>query len=174
MSSNEELLTPRLRLRCPVDADAAAIISIAGDWEVARRLARMPHPYTQADFRFFMENVVPNELVWAMLLRQSEELVGVIGLVPHDDSRSAELGYYVGRRHWGQGIATEAAHAVVRVALESCNYARLTSRYHADNPASGRVLAKLGFEAVGDSTSICLADGENKKTIEVERSTMPS
>jgi RimJ/RimL family protein N-acetyltransferase len=133
-----ELFTPRLHLRCPVDADASAISAIATDWEVARRLARMPHPYTPDDYRFFMERIVPNEPTWAIIVRQSHELVGVIGLAPHDANGSAELGYYVARPHWGQGLATEAAQAIVRMALEAKVYAKLTSRYHADNPASGR------------------------------------
>ena len=135
---NGEILTRRLHLRRPVEADASAIVAIAGDWEVARRLGRVPHPYTQEDFRVFMEHVVPSEQTWAIVVRRSDELVGVISLVPHGESRSAELGYYVGRSHWGQGLATEAAQAIVRMGLEDMGYAKLTSRYHADNPASGR------------------------------------
>jgi RimJ/RimL family protein N-acetyltransferase len=168
MSNGRELFTQRLHLRCPVEADASAIIAIAGDWDVARRLGRVPHPYTQADFRFFIERVVPSEPTWAIVGRRSAELVGVIGLVPHGESRSAELGYYVGRPHWGQGLATEAAQAIVRMALEVYGYAKLTSGYYADNPASGRVLAKLGFKAVGRSNRPCLAEGKDKPSIEVE------
>jgi RimJ/RimL family protein N-acetyltransferase len=163
-----ELFTRRLHLRCPVEADASAIIAIAGDWEVARKLGRMPHPYSPEDFRFFMERVVPSEPTWAIVLPQSKELVGVIGLNPHGDGRSAELGYYIARPHWGRGFATEAAEAVVRLGLEGRGYAKLTSRYHADNPASGRVLAKLGFTPVGRSNHLCLADGTHKPSIDVE------
>ncbi len=163
-----KLFTPRLHLRCPVWDDAAAIIAIVGDWDVARRLGRVPHPYGPEDFRFFMEHVVPSESTWAIVARQSEELVGVIGLAPHRESRSAELGYYLGQSHWGQGLATEAAQAIARLGLESMGYAKLTSRYHADNPASGRVLAKLGFKPIGRSNYPCLADGKDKPSIDVE------
>jgi RimJ/RimL family protein N-acetyltransferase len=163
-----ELFTRRLHLRRPAEADASAIMAIAGDWEVARRLARVPHPYTQEDFRFFMDRIVPSEPTWAILLRRSEELVGVIGLLPLGESRTAELGYYVGRPHWGQGLATEAARAIVRWGLEAMGYTKLTSRYHADNAASGRVLAKLGFKPVGISNHPCLAEGKDKASIEVE------
>ena len=163
-----ELFTRRLHLRCPVEGDASAIIAIAGDWDVARRLGRMPHPYTQEDFRFFMERVVPSEPTWAIVARQTDELVGVIGLIPNSETRSAELGYYVGRPHWGQGLATEAAQAIVSFGLESKLFAKLTSRYHADNPASGRVLTKLGFKPIGLSNHPCLAEGKDKPSIEVE------
>jgi RimJ/RimL family protein N-acetyltransferase len=166
--SGVELFTQRLQLRCPVEADASAIIAIAGDWEVARRLARMPHPYTADDFRFFIERVVPTEFTWALIARQSQELVGVMGLVPHAESDSADLGYYVGRPHWGQGLATEAARAIVQRTRESRLYAKLTSRYHVDNPASGRVLEKIGFTPVGYSDQPCLAEGKDKPCIELE------
>jgi RimJ/RimL family protein N-acetyltransferase len=168
VSNRGELVTRRLHLRCPVEADASAIIAIAGDWDVARRLGRVPHPYTEANFRFFIERVVQSEPTWAIVVKQSAELVGVIGLAPHGESRSAELGYYVARPYWGQGLATEAAQAIVHVAFEVNGYAKLTSGYHADNPASGRVLAKLGFKPVGRSSRPCLAEGKDKPSIEVE------
>lgn len=163
-----ELFTPRLHLRCPVEADSRSIIAIAGDWEVARRLGRVPHPYSPADFRFFMEHVVEKEPTWSMVIRPSAELVGVIGLAPHGDGRHAELGYYVARERWGLGLATEAAQAVVRVALGVCGYVKLTSAYFDDNPASGRVLAKLGFKPVGRSNRPCLAESRDKPSIEAE------
>src|ERR1700733_14717217 len=107
--------TARLHLRPPVEQDAAAIISIAGDWEIARRLARVPHPYTDADVRFFFDHVVPKEPTWAILWRGTGRLIGMIGLAPDPHGRSAELGYYIARDHWGRGIATEAALAITRV-----------------------------------------------------------
>ena len=160
--------TGRLHLRRPVEQDADAIISIVGDWEVARRLARAPHPYTRADLRFFLDHVVPNEPTWAILWRETSRLIGIMGLAPAPDGRSAELGYYIARDHWGRGIATEAALAITRFGFESFGYLKLTSGYHTDNPASGRVLAKLGFTIVGASTRPCLAEGKDKSAVEVE------
>jgi RimJ/RimL family protein N-acetyltransferase len=160
--------TARLHLRQPAEADVSAIIAIAGDWEVARRLARVPHPYTAADVRFFFDHVLPNEPTWAILWRETSQLIGMIGLVPAPDGRSAELGYYVARDHWGRGVATEAARAITRVGFESFGYLKLTSAYQSDNPASGRVLAKLGFTMVGISSRPCLAEGNDKSSVEVE------
>jgi RimJ/RimL family protein N-acetyltransferase len=160
--------TARLRLRPPVEPDANAIISIAGDWEVARRLGRMPHPYTDADARFFFNHVLPNEPTWVILWRETGRLIGMIGLAPASDGRSAELGYYIARDHWGRGIATEAGLAIIRIGLEPFGFLKLTSAYHADNPASGRVLAKLGFTIVGTSSRPCLAEGRDKSSVEVE------
>src|SRR5271156_4313527 len=161
--------TGRLHLRPPVERDADAIISIVGDWEVARRLARVPHPYTDADLRFFFSRVVPHEPTWAILWCETSRLIGMMGLAPAPDGRSAELGYYIARDHWGRGVATEAARAITRVGIESLGYLKLTAGYHADNPASGRVLAKLGFTIVGSSSRPCLAEGKDKSSVEVER-----
>jgi RimJ/RimL family protein N-acetyltransferase len=168
LGDGAELLTERLLLRPPVWADVAAVMAICNDWEVARRLSRIPHPYGYSDFRFFLEQVVVSEPTWAVVLRATNELAGVIGLAPHADGESAQLGYYIGRAHWNQGLATEAGHAVVHLAIEDIGYPRLTSGYHADNPASGRVLAKLGFRPAGVSQRMCLATGQEKATINVQ------
>jgi RimJ/RimL family protein N-acetyltransferase len=168
VDDGEELFTERLHLRAPVGADAEPVIAICGDWEVARRLSRVPHPYRYSDFRFFLEQVVVMEPTWAIVLRETNELAGMIGLSPHQDGESAELGYYIGRAHWNQGLATEAGQAIVRLGTEDIGYPRLTSGYHADNPASGRVLAKLGFKPVGVSKRTCLAEGKDKPAIDVE------
>jgi [ribosomal protein S5]-alanine N-acetyltransferase len=168
LAATRPLNTSRLHLRPPVEQDADAIISIAGDREVARRLARVPHPYTDADVRFFFDHVVPNEPTWAILWRQTSQLIGMIGLAPAPDGRSAELGYYISRDHWGRGVATEAALAITMIGFESFGYLKLTAGYHADNPASGRVLAKLGFTIVGTSNRPCLAEGKDKSSVEVE------
>jgi RimJ/RimL family protein N-acetyltransferase len=163
-----QLETTRLHLRQPVERDAEAIIAVAGDWEIARRLARMPHPYGPEDVRFFFDHVVPNEPTWAIVWRETGRLIGIMGLAPAAHARSAELGYYIARDFWGRGVATEAARVVTKLAFESFGYVKLTSGYHADNPASGRVLAKLGFTIVGTANRPCLAEGQDKACVEVE------
>jgi RimJ/RimL family protein N-acetyltransferase len=168
VGDGEELFTERLYLRPPVAADAAAVIAICGDWEVARRLSRVPHPYAHSDFRFFLEQVVVMEPTWAIVLKETNALVGNIGLAPHQDGQSAGVGYYISRAHWSQGLATEAGQAVVRLGTEDIGYSRLTAGYHTDNPASGRVLAKLGFKPIGVSNRMCVAEGKDKPAIDVE------
>ena len=59
-----------------------------------------------------------------------------------------ELGYWIARRHWGRGFATEAGRAVLAMA-RTLGHARIAASHFLDNPASGRVLAKLGFRATG-------------------------
>jgi RimJ/RimL family protein N-acetyltransferase len=113
MTDSEELSTHRLILRRPRESDAAATIAIVGDFEVARRLGRVPHPYHQSDFDQFLEHVVANEPTWAIVLRQTNELIGMTSVVPQREQASAELGYYLGRTFWGRGLATEAGQGQV-------------------------------------------------------------
>jgi len=160
--------TERLHLRPPGEQDADAIIGIVSDWEVARRLGRIPLPYTGADLCYFLDQVVPNEPTWAIVWRENCRLIGIIGLVPARTGDSAELGYYVARDCWGRGIATEAAREIIKLGFDCYGYSKLTAGYHEDNPASGRVLAKLGFVVAGTSIRPCLAAGTDKPCVDME------
>ncbi|MEG8054909.1 GNAT family N-acetyltransferase [Sphingomonas aerolata] len=113
LGNRPDLATERLSLRRPNDRDVDAIVGVVGNWEVARRLARVPHPYGPADARFFLDHVIPAEWVWAVTLLGSDTLLGVIGLTPEEGADAAELGYWLSPAHWGSGITTEAARAVV-------------------------------------------------------------
>lgn len=163
--------TGNLRLRLPNHADINAIVSIVGDWEVARRLARVPHPYGAADAAFFLDQIVPNEWVWAITIDGLDDLVGVVGLTPEDNT--AELGYWLSPVHWGRGIATEAAEAVLSYGFGTLRLPYLTSGYFTDNPASGRVLQKLGFVETGRSLKPCLATGSEVPSVRM-RLTRPA
>ena len=161
------LETGRLLLRHPDRRDAESIIAIAGDWEVAHRLARIPHPYGKKDADFFIDVIVPNEWVWPITWRRSGALIGMAGLSPDTERDVAELGYYVERRHWDMGVATEAARAVVTYGRQVLGLRLITSGYFLDNPASGRVLAKLGFVEAGCSERPCLAAGSTVAAVDM-------
>lgn len=111
---------------------------------------------------------MPAEWVWAVTLQGSDTLLGAIGLTPEEGTDAAELGYWLSPGYWGQGIATEAARAVVSFGFESLNLPVLTSGYFDDNPASGQVLRKLGFNEVGRSMRPCLAAGGEVPSIRME------
>lgn len=167
LSERPELVTDRLLLRRPDAGDADAVVNIVGDWEVARRLARVPHPYDPADAAFFLEQVVPAEWVWAITLKGSDELVGVIGLTPEKGEETAELGYWLSRAQWSRGIATEAGKAVVSYGFGTLGLPYITSGYFEENTASGRVLEKLGFLETGRAMRPCLASGSEVPSVEV-------
>lgn len=161
------LTTQRLVLRRPQDDDISAIIDIVGDLRVSRQLARIPHPYGEVDARFFLDQIVPSEFVWALTLRTSAQLVGMAGLSATDHPDEAELGYYLAPAHWGFGLATEAGRAILDYGFDVAGFASVTAGHFAENPASGRVLSKLGFVETGRAERPCLATGLTMMSVEM-------
>lgn len=162
------LRTARLMLRRPAEQDIPEIIAIAGDWEIASRVSRVPHPYSEADARFFLNEILPETLSWAIVERASGKMAGMIGLSRFEQQPGTfELGYYVAPDRWGRGIATEAGSVVVAYGAGLVGRERIRSGFFADNPASGRVLEKLGFTALRESERRCLATGSVKRSIEL-------
>jgi RimJ/RimL family protein N-acetyltransferase len=143
--------TDRLLLRPGWIEDAAEVQrAIASDPAIARNTARIPWPYTLADAEAFLATPkhpsAPACLVFART-SGAPRLVGGVGI--HPDGTGHELGYWIARPYWGLGFATEAADALLRGARQSLKLKRIHSGHFADNPASGRVLRKLGFRPTG-------------------------
>jgi RimJ/RimL family protein N-acetyltransferase len=159
------IITERLFLRPVWKEDAADIHPLINEWDVASKLARVPWPYGLADAREFTdyaEQAADNgrEIVLAICLRPANRIIGLIGCQKHDTG-AWELGYWLGKPFWGHGFATEAAQAVVAGMFESRREPVLVSGYHLNNPASGRVLAKLGFTPIYVEEAYCRAQGRN-------------
>lgn len=145
-----EVRTARLHLRPYKLEDIEALVALLGDWEVARMLSRVPHPYTPDDARRFIPRAAaagPGERIWGVF---TDRLIGGVGTDHH-------LGYWLGRPFWGQGFATEAAAAAVDEFFAESEADNLVSGYFAENQASARVLAKLGFGVTGRSAEYSLA-----------------
>lgn len=159
------LQTARLTLRAFAEQDIDRVAELVGDFEVVRNLARVPWPYGWEEARQFVLEIAPTETVWAIVQRHEDVLIGAVGLTPIG---TVELGYWVGRQYWGQGFATEASRAAVRYAFSVGCGTLLTSGYFVDNPASGRVLAKLGFALTGFAQRPCLARGSPQASCEMQ------
>ena len=138
--------TERLFLRPGWPEDWQELLAGIGDEAVVRNLARAPWPYTADDARSFaaqpQADRTPHFVVTAPGPRGTQ-LIGACGL-SRDDAGQVELGYWISRPHWGHGYATEAAAALLRIA-PLLGHRRLVASHFADNPASGRVLRKLGL-----------------------------
>lgn len=146
------LTTKRLRLRPLQDADVSAIAHLAGDWAIASMTARIPYPYSEAHARDWMTNLADGEFVRA--IERDGQFIGCVGFIP-GETRSAEIGYWVARPYWGHGYATEAATALIKYCFTTGGFQRLTCCHFIDNPASARVIEKLGFKPTGFSTTWC-------------------
>ena len=143
--------TERLLLRPGWREDAQALCRAIGDEGIVRNLAKAPWPYRLQDAESFLaRDPRPNETNCLIFLRGegAPELVGGIGFGRTPDGE-LEFGYWVARSHWGRGIATEAWRAVLANARDSLRLPRLVAGHFTDNPASGRVLQKLGFQPTG-------------------------
>ncbi|MBY0296503.1 MAG: GNAT family N-acetyltransferase [Methylobacterium sp.] len=158
------LETRRLWLRWPRQADAQAIVRLAGEKAVAEMTARIPHPLDppQADdfiLRARRDNAEGRALTMAVTpRRQPQTLIGVVGIEP-DAEGAPHLGYWLGMPHWGQGLATEAARAMIDAFFAYTEGVELTSAARVVNPASRRVLEKCGFAAVGSGLQAFPARG---------------
>ena len=143
--------TERLLLRPGWTEDAPALLQAIADEGIARNLASAPWPYTLSDAEAFLATDRSDHQPSFLIFRRTAGeplLIGAAGLGRRPDGE-VELGYWIARPHWGLGFATEAASAVVAMARHSLRLPRLHAGHFTDNPASGRVLRKIGFEPTG-------------------------
>ena len=142
--------TERLLLRPGWAEDAPALATAIADEMIVRNLATAPWPYRLRDAEAFLaqprDPVLPSFLIFERT-DGVPRLVGSCGL-GRRPSGAVELGYWIARPFWGRGIATEAATALIEIA-RTMGFTRLEGSHFLDNPASGRVLEKLGFEPLG-------------------------
>lgn len=151
MTEHPTIETPRLILRPWKAGDAAALQRLAGRREIADTMISVPHPFTEE----YAENWIASHaeafargdaLHFAVALASTGPLVGAIELRAIDaEHRHAELSFWIGVEWWGQGVATEAAHAVVRLGFEQLNLNRILAFHMDRNPASGRVLEEIAM-----------------------------
>lgn len=154
------LVTERLVLRPPHEDDVAEMADMANNRRVAEMLARMPHPYGEAEARRFIAQAREprrSGIVYALTVAESGAFIGCAGL--DGGAESLELGYWIGEEHWRNGYATEAAHALVDLAFRATAVEVLRSSCRAINPASRRVLHKSGFQYEGQGMMASLAAG---------------
>ena len=149
-----EIITLRLRLRAPAEADAPRIAQLANDRDIARMTTGIPFPYTLDHGHAFLSMVRaadPEVDLPLVIEHKTHGPVGVVGLHKREQPWP-EVGYWLGRPCWGQGIATEAAAAMVHWGHAVRGLRAISSGHFADNPTSGRVLEKLDFLYTGQVT----------------------
>jgi RimJ/RimL family protein N-acetyltransferase len=156
--------TQRLLLRPPELADAARISLLAGDYEVASMTGTIPHPYSEQQAAEWIESVRSGEEGVVFAIVRSETLIGCTGYRAFDGDH-AELGYWIGKPYWGLGYASEAAEALIAHAFDAGGFDYLTAGHFTDNPASERVIKKLGFTAIGGETRACSARGAKVRCV---------
>ena len=142
--------TPRLLLRPGFPEDAPGLAAAMSDAAIARNLSVVPWPYTLRDAEAFLASpkdpVLPSFLIFERTDAEPR-LIGSCGL-SRRPSGAIEMGYWIARPFWGGGFATESGRALVDIA-RALRLRQLEASHFIDNPASARVLDKLGFESTG-------------------------
>jgi RimJ/RimL family protein N-acetyltransferase len=142
--------TERLLLRPGWAEDAHQLARAIADEQIVRNLATAPWPYALQDAEAFLATPRDPAMPSFLITERTDaapRLVGACGL-SRRPSGAVELGYWIARPFWNQGFATEAGRALVEIAC-TLKLPRLEASHFVDNPASGRVLEKLGFIATG-------------------------
>ena len=153
-SGQPTLTTQRLILRPFIDDDAFDVERLAGMREIADTTLNIPHPYPHGGAAAWINAHRPaweegGNATFAIIAKESGTLAGAISLMIKPEHRRAELGYWIARDHWSHGYATEASQAILEFGFEVLGLHRIEARHFIRNPASGRVMLKLGMQPEG-------------------------
>jgi RimJ/RimL family protein N-acetyltransferase len=154
MASQPTIFSERIQLRPFEPSDADDVSKLAGDRAIADTTIRIPHPYGEGvaekwiatHRRAFRKK---ESVVFAVVVRATGRLIGAIGLELDMPNESAELGYWIGKRYWNRGYATEAAETILMYGFTELGLHRIHSHHFLRNAASGRVLEKIGMKREG-------------------------
>ena len=142
--------TQRLLLRPWSMNNAEQLFALASDPDVGPRAGWPPHQSVE-ESREVIRTVFANDHTWAIVLKETDELIGCMGYYTHEESNigigemDAELGYWIGKPYWGQGLIPEASRALMRYAFEELGMRAVWCGYYDGNEKSRKVQTKLGF-----------------------------
>lgn len=154
MDDGRLIETPRLVLRPFALSDAGDVQRLAGDKAIASTTLNIPHPYEDGmaeEWIGTQQEKYENgqQANFAITLRPAGTLIGAVGLAIERPHAMAELGYWIGKPYWNQGYCSEAARAVVEYGFETLELNRVYAHHLKRNPASGRVMRKIGMRHEG-------------------------
>src|SRR5919106_5421429 len=148
------ITTDRLVLRWVSENDIDSLYEVFSDPQVMRYWSTPPYSTREDAVKLQQEIAAGNEsntmLKWGLALRDSDRLIGTATLFNLNlDNGRAEIGYALGRAHWGKGYMNEALRALVQHAFEVMDLRRLEADVDPRNAASIRTLERLGFQKEG-------------------------
>ena len=145
------LETPRLILRRQVPSDLDDLWALYCDPEITRYIPDAPRTRKEAreELEWHMNGHPrnPDLGLWATIHKESGKFIGRCGLLPWEIDRQheVEVAYTIARAYWGQGLATEAARAILQYGFQQLSLPRLVSLIEPENNASQRVAEKIGM-----------------------------
>ena len=165
INQSMQLTLSKSTIRSFRPSDAESITEHIGTYSVARDMLRIPHPYSLQDAEQWIGIATKPEPQTNFGIAIDDQIVGGIGLDVNPGGvaaceHCAEIGYWLGEKFWGRGIATEALNAMTEWAFRELHLVRLYAKVFARNPASARVLEKAGFAFEGRLLAHYFRDGE--------------
>lgn len=145
LAENQFLETERLFLRPVTLANAEDMYEYASDDETTKYVFETHTSLEDTKenlAKYFLSKPLGN---YGIVLRVNQKMIGTIDLRVNEDHRKAEMGYTLNKAYWGQGYMTEAAGELIRLAFEKLKLNRVEAIHDSRNPASGRVMAKIGM-----------------------------
>lgn len=140
----------QLRLRPLAESDLPHLVELASDNEVAGWTAAIPHPFSEADGRAYLERAgAESRIVLALETGAAREFIGCLRI---DITEGVgDIGYWIGRPYWGRGFGGEALKRATRFAFEDLNVDALDAEVMVGNAASERVLEKAGYAKTSET-----------------------
>lgn len=147
---NKTIRTKRLILRMFQKTDAEAVTKLCNNYNIYKNTLYIPYPYSKecalSWIENHMDNFNDNKLYeFAITDRETEELYGAIALSNNQHFNNGEIAYWIGEEFWGNGYATEASESILKFAFIEKQYHKVYARHFVSNPASGKVLQKIGM-----------------------------
>jgi len=146
-----KLITKRLILR-PVDKkDASDVVENVNNINVSKYLAVVPYPYSKKNaYSWITRKKKNNDFSFVIAQKKDNRVIGAIGLHKLDnDVKKAEIGYWLGEKHWGNHIMSEAVDAILKLGFNKLKLNRIDAKVFAENTPSAKLLLKFGFQKEG-------------------------
>ncbi len=156
--------TTRLRLRPFTPEDAPEVERMAGERRVSEMTLNIPHPYPTglaAQWIASHATAAADGTFYTFAVEQKANglLLGGIAITPSARFRRAEIGYWLGIEHWNNGYTTEAARRIVAFGFEQLGLVRIQATCYPRNPASAKVMQKIGMTYEGLLRGYVYKDG---------------
>ncbi|HEY6978063.1 MAG TPA: GNAT family protein [Chitinophagaceae bacterium] len=140
-----ELITKRLKLRRIQLSDVPSLLKYVNNKKISDQILNIPFPYQEEDAIYRLNFIIQgfqnkDRYVFAITLKDENELIGEIGLHIEKDNNNAQFGYWVAEPFWGKGIATEATAAILKFGFEKLNLHKIYATHYPGNKASGKVM----------------------------------
>lgn len=159
------ITTDRLVLRLFHPSDAAIVATLCNNYNIYKNTLYLPYPYRLNDALSWIERHNENFMTdknyeFAVTDKETGELFGAIALSNNKRFNQGELAYWIGEQYWGNGYATEAAQSILQFAFEEKKLHKVFARYFSSNPASGKVMDKIGMKKEGILREHVIKDGK--------------